>query len=168
LTNRLSIAKDRGLTRTTQQPTSIRFCFRGMFPTATTTIFFANSPISVGPELTVYNSRLSNLYLLLTLHWWKSRFLLRPLSSAFSQLRYTRDAITEHGYDIPDTFATHKTQAMIAYPRYGDPSCERRRVSIGHSGLETVSPNLGWIRNSSTTRNSNRDWKLNVSHLGPR
>jgi len=36
----------------------------------------------------------------------------------------------------------------------------------GRSDLEAVSPSLRSIRNSSTTRNPNRNWKLNVSQIG--
>jgi len=44
------------------------------------------------------------------------------------------------GYKDSVTFATLKTQAIIAYPRHGDHECQLGRILADHSDLEVKKP----------------------------
>jgi len=54
----------------------------------------------------------------------------------------------------------------MAYPRHGDHECQPRRILADYSDLDVNKPSLGRTRSLSMIRNSNKNWKLNVSRVG--
>jgi hypothetical protein len=64
------------------------------------------------------------------------------------------------------TFATLKTQAIMAYPKHGDYECRPRRILADHSDLEVMKPSLGLTRSLLTIRNCREFLELDVSQLG--